>query len=212
MFNSQLSLVIVALCAACGSTFQAEGSGGSGTGGSGQAGDEAGGGKVGSGGAQNGGSAGEESSAGAAGEAGSRAGAGGASAGAGGSAAGAGGSHAGASGSTAGGSGANCDALKLEYKAIMEKARACDKGVVGQCSTTSTAPALGCGCPVLVNSKSEYTASAKKKYQAIQDAHCDSGPVCDIACFEYTSAACTAQSMASGSAYVCTGASGPVVN
>jgi hypothetical protein len=222
MSNSRLLLAIVTLCSACGgSSFEAGGSGGASA--------EAGatgshGGDTSSAGASNGGS-GAESSAGASGHpAGGAAtagaggsGAGGASAGGASAGAGTGGSHAGAGGSGgasagAGGSAgaADCTTLKAEYAAALEKARVCDVTAMNQCDKSSTLPNLGCGCPTLVNAKSEATTIAKQKYQAFQSAKCPIGPICAIACIAYTGAACTAQAMGGG--FVCTGSNAGVAN
>jgi hypothetical protein len=222
MSNSRLLLAIVTLCSACGgSSFGAGGTGGS----SGSAADagstSSNAGATSSAGASSGGSAGDSSAGASAG--GGQATGGTATAGAGGSSAGgssAGGSGAGAGGAGAGGSsggatagaggsaGANCATLKTDYAAALEKARVCDKGLTNQCSTSSTLPTMGCGCPVLVNSKSEATTLAKAKYQAFQDAKCPVGPICNIACLAYTGATCSAQTMGTGNTFVCTGSSG----
>lgn len=97
-----------------------------------------------------------------------------------------------------------CATLREEYQATIEKARACDKDSTDQCSTSSVAPAVGgCGCPVLINTKSAAADAAKKAYQAYSAAKCDrTGPVCDIACPGFSTAYC--QPSATG-AYVCTG-------
>jgi hypothetical protein len=215
MSNSRLLLAIVTLCSACGgSSFEAGGGGGS----SGSA-TEAGStgsnaGATSSAGESSGGSAGD-SSAGA--SAGGQSAGGTATAGAGGSSAG--GSSAGASGAGAGGSSggatagaggaADCTTLKADYAAALEKARACNKALTNECTTSSTLPTLGCGCPTLVNAKSEATTLAKEKYQAFQDAKCPIGPICNIACIAYKSAACSAA--ATGNTFVCTGSSGVAV-
>jgi hypothetical protein len=217
MSNSRLLLAIVTLCSACGSQFEAGGTGGSSgsTNDAGTTGSDAG--ATSSAGATSGGSAGESSAgAGGAGAGGASAG-GAATAGAGGSsaggagAAGAGAAGAGAGGSSAGAGGASgCDAeatdcakLKCEYAAAVELARVCDKGSSDQCTTSSTLPSLGgCGCPTLVNTKSDATTLAKQKYQAFQNAKCPVGPVCNIACPANTGATCSAATV--GNTFVCT--------
>jgi len=199
-------LVIVALCAACGSKFEASGAGGAA--GSGQGGEQANGGKPGSAGSESGGSAGQPG----AGSGGTSAGgshAGGASAG-GASAGGAGGAAAAGSGGSGGA--ADCATLKEQYRVLVEKARVCSKGSTDQCSATSTLPPIGCGCPVLVNAKSESTTAAKQKYQAIQDGKCDGGPICNIACLPYTGAGCLAQTMGPGDVFVCTPTDAGIAN
>jgi hypothetical protein len=175
-------LVTVTLCVSCGgSSFQSASGGDSGAGGGGgtAAGGSASGGSTGIGGSAN---TGGSPSGGAA-------------------AAGAGGSTAG----TGGAGGSECERLRAEYGVALEKARGCDSGSTDQCSTSSTLPSLGCGCPVLVNSKSEFTTLAKQKYQAFQNAMCDAGPVCEIACLEPISATCAAQMTSAGTAYQCSG-------
>ena len=215
MSDPKLLLAIVTLCSACGSNFVASGSGGAGGSSANAGAPDTNGGDTSAAGAPSDAGA---PSAGAAGHStGGAPGAGGSSTGGsstGGSSAGAGtGGHAtgGAGGSSAGAggsAGADCTALKAEYTAALEKARVCDKGSTAQCDTSSTLPAIGCGCPVLVNSKSEATTLAKQKYQAFQDAKCNSGPICNIACLAYTSAACSQQTMGSGNVFVCTGSQG----
>jgi hypothetical protein len=213
MSNSRLLLAIVTLCSACGgSSFGAGGSGGS----SGSATDAgttgSSAGATSSAGASSGGSAGDSSAGASAGgqSAGGTATAGGSSAG--GSSAGASGAGAGGSsgGATAGAGGAaDCTTLKADYAAALEKARVCDKDSTNQCTTSSTLPTLGCGCPTLVNAKSEATTLAKEKYQAFQNAKCPIGPICNIACIAYKSASCSAAAM--GNTFVCTGSSGVAV-
>jgi hypothetical protein len=213
MSNSRLLLALITLCSACGgSSFEAGGSGGAG-GTSAEAGATGShGGDTSSAGTSSGGSAGL-SSAGAAGHSAggaATAGAGGSSA-AGSSAGGAsaGGSSAGASaGGSAGAT--DCATLKADYAAALEKARLCDMGSTNQCDKSSTMPNIGCGCPTLVNAKSEATTLAKEKYQAFQNAKCPIGPICNIACIAYSSAACTAQTMGTG--YVCTGSNAVTAN
>ena len=57
---------------------------------------------------------------------------------------------------------------------------------------------------MLVNAKSEATATAKKAYQALQDNHCDYGANCDIACLPVAGASCAQPpSMTSGNNFVC---------
>jgi len=173
------------MCVSCGgSSFQSASGGDSGAAGGGgtaaggnTSGGSTSGGSAGNGGSPSGGSAGEASG-----------GAGGASAGTGGSA------------------GTDCERLRTEYGLALEKARGCDSGSTDECSPSSTLPSLGCGCPVLVNSKSEFTTLAKQKYQAFQNAMCDAGPVCQIACLEPISATCAAQMTTAGTAYQCAGA------
>jgi hypothetical protein len=208
-------LALVALCVACGSQFEA---GGAGSAGVGQAGSAAGsGGDTNLGGTQSGGSAGALG-AGAGGtisEAGSTSAAGaGVGAGAGGAGAGAGGAGAGAGGGPGAGSGGSpdCATLKADYQAAVEKARVCEKAVDNQCSPSSTLPVIGCGCPVLVNAKSPLTAAAKQKYQAIQDARCDGGPVCNIACLPPLAATCASQPMATGNLTLCTASTSALAN
>jgi hypothetical protein len=220
MSNSRLLLALITLCSACGgSSFEAGGAGAGGT--SAQAGGSSQGGDTSAAGAPSGGS-GADSSAGASGQStggAAAAGAGGSSTGgdsAGGASAGAGtgGSHAGAGGSSAGAGGsagvANCATLKTEYAAALEKARVCDMGSMNQCDKSSTLPNIGCGCPALVNAKSEATTLAKQKYQAFQDAKCPIGPICNIACLAYTSATCSAA--ATGGGFVCTGSNAGIAN
>jgi hydrogenase maturation factor len=96
--------------------------------------------------------------------------------------------------------------LKQQYQALLEKARVCDKGSTDECSPSSTLEPLGCGCPVLVNAKSEYVASAKKARQAYQDAKCVDAIACtSVACVPTASASCAqASASGSGSGFVCT--------
>ncbi len=123
-------------------------------------------------------------------------------------------SSAGASGTTAAGSGgtADCAAMKTEYAATVEKARGCDMGSTDECSPSSTMPVFGCGCSTLVNAKSPYTDLAKKEYQAIQDAKCPVGAICNIACIANTTATCSSQTTSAGTAYECTGTVGGIAN
>lgn len=226
MFKAQPLMLVLLACVACGSSFEAGGSGGaSSAGGAPQAGETSNGGDTGHGASAGQSSAGSEE-AGEANSGGSAtAGAGGTGhAGAGGTGhAGAGGTgHAGgasaggasagnsaggaSAGTGAGGSaGADCAALKTEYAALVKKARVCDEGSTDECSTTSTAPPAGCGCPTLVNAKSQYTTLAAEKYKAIQKGGCDNGPICDIACPVATTASCTKTSGTGSSEFVCTG-------
>ncbi|HEX3851534.1 MAG TPA: hypothetical protein VHW01_11240 [Polyangiaceae bacterium] len=194
MSNSRLLLALVTLCSACGgSSFEAGGGGAGGT--SAQAGASNHAGDTSSAGASSGGS-GADSSAGASGQ--STGGA--ATAGAGGS-----------SGGTGGSAGADCAVLKTEYTAALEKARVCDMGSTDQCDKSSTLPNIGgCGCPTLVNTKSEATTLAKQKYQAFQNAKCALGQICNIACLAYTSATCSAQT--TGTGFVCTGSNAGIAN
>ena len=218
MSNSRLLLALVTLCSACGSLFDAGGTGG--TSGSvtdaGSTGSNAG--NTSSGGAATGGTDGE-SGAGAGGHStggAATAGTGGSSAGGasvggasvGGASAGSGGAGAGGSGGATAGAGgaADCATLKTDYAAALQKARVCDKASIDQCSTSSTLPTLGCGCPTLVNAKSLATTLAKEKYKAFQDAKCSVGPICNIACLAYTGATCSAATM--GNTFVCTGSQG----
>jgi hypothetical protein len=226
MSNSRFLLAIVTLCSACGgSSFDAGGTAGSSgsateagatgsnAGATSGAGASSGGADTGDAGA-GGLSAGGAATAGAGGSSagGSSAGAGGSSAGGRSGGAGAGGSGTGgrSGGAGAGGSGgaADCATLKTEYTAALEKARVCDKGSTDQCTTSSTLPTMGCGCPTLVNAKSEATTLAKEKYQAFQNAKCPIGPICAIACLAYTGATCSAQTTGTGNTFVCTGSQG----
>ncbi|HEY0465944.1 MAG TPA: hypothetical protein VGC79_17140, partial [Polyangiaceae bacterium] len=102
------------------------------------------------------------------------------------------------------GAGVECAKLKQDYQAAVEKARACDKGSTDQCSPSSTVEPIGCGCSVLVNTKSEYTAIAKKARQAYRDAKCQDNSVCPaVACILITAASC-ATGTTTGSSFVCT--------
>lgn len=236
-FEPRSSLLALTLCVACGgSSFGSASSGGAGSS-SAQAGSsQTSGGHTGSAGAS---SAGQTSAAGAAnggqtgaagtanggqtgsagaangGQTGSAGAANGGHAGdvAGGGTIGSGGSSAGATasaGSPAGGSGGtDCAALKVEYDAAVQKARICTQGGMGECSSSSTLPAVSCGCPVLVNAKSANLALAKQKLQALQDGKCNAGPICNIACLAYASAACMPSATAAPE-LVCTGSFGAV--
>lgn len=190
-------LALTLACVACGASFSA-GDGSGGSGGLGQAG-AASGGETNAAGSSSAGDAGESSvgGTGAAGE--------GSIAGGGSSAAGRGGSGAGGAVAGAGGAGVDCAKLKQQYQTAVEKARVCDRGSTDQCSTSSVAEPINCGCPVLVNAKSEYTATAKKVYRTYQESNCDDGGLaCDIFCAPATSASCAQQSMGPGSSYLCT--------
>jgi hypothetical protein len=213
MFKPQPSLFILLACVACGSNFEAGGTGGAtgSDGGAPQAGASAMGGDT-----SNGASAGE-SSAGAntAGEssAGGHATAGGGGAAHGGASSG--GTSAGGSsgGNASGGSaGTDCAALKTEYAALVKKARVCNQGSTDECSTASKAPTVGCGCPTLVNANSEYTALAAEKYKAIQKNNCDGGLTCGIACLAPTGANCAQSNGTGTSEFVCTATNGGVAN
>jgi hypothetical protein len=218
MLKPQPLILVLFACVACGSNFEAGGSGGAnGGGGAPQAGETGLGGELSNGasaGESSGGSdaAGESSSGGsaAAGRGGTSAGgtsAGGTSAGG----ASAGGTSAGgaSAGNAAGGAaGADCAALKTEYAALVKKARVCDEGSTDQCTISSKAPVIGCGCPTLVNAKSDSTTLAAEKYKAIQKAGCDNGPICEIACLPPMSASCAKSSGMGSSEFVCTGTSG----
>jgi hypothetical protein len=198
------SLSAIALCFACSnSTFEAGGESGS----AGAAGaPHAGGGSAGdsnaagtsSGGTSSGGSSGATDSGGTA-----SAGASGAVTGNGGASAGTGGTPAGGATSMGGSGGADCASLKAEYSAAVAKARVCDAGSTDECSKSSL-PALGCGCPTLVNAKSTYTTVAQKLHDQIEADKCSTGAICDIACVPYTGASCAASTSATDMAYVCT--------
>jgi hypothetical protein len=146
------------------------------------------------------GSAGTAPIAGAGGTLGTAGASTGAAAGAAGRNWGGGGWRSGSGGATA----ADCETLREEYQAAVEPARACDKGSSDQCSPSSSAqPIGGCGCPVLINTKSEAASAAKIAYQRYLKAGCErSGPICDIFCGVPTGASCD-QSTTS-SAFVCT--------
>jgi hypothetical protein len=204
-----LGSAVAVVCVACGASFTANENGTA----SGAAG-EAAGGSTSSAGSSSSGDAGEVDTGGTgtAGEA-STAGSGGTDTGIGGSTVGRGGWGNGGWGSggrwtnTGGGSTvADCDTLRQEYQAAVEKARVCDKGSTDQCSPSSVAqPVGGCGCPVLINAQSEAAAAAKKAYQDYQDNKCDlGGPVCGIACVPAATASCAQQAMGSGNTFVCT--------
>jgi hypothetical protein len=206
MAYCRLWLAAATLCLSCGSSFVSSDNGsGGGSPSAGAAGTS--GGSTSSGGAQSGGSAGASAAGtGAGGASGGTASGGAATGGAGGASLG------GAAGAAGSAGAADCATLKTEYAADVDKARGCDSGSTDECSTSSTMPAIGCGCPTLVNAKSTYTTLAKAKYQAIQDAKCAAGPICNIACLGYTSASCSAQMTTSGTAYECTGTSGVTTN
>jgi len=208
MSHSKSWLGIATLCLSCGGSNFVSSSDGS-AGSTAQAGAASGGSSA-QAGATSGGST---SSAGAAsgGASGSTSVGGGVTAGS--SNAGTGGGPAGGASGSAGSAGApDCDTLKADYSAAVDKARVCDSGSTDECSKSSTLPAVGCGCAVLVNAKSPYTPIAQQKYQAIQDAKCPAGPICNIACIAYTSAACTAVTLTAGTVYECTGTSGLTTN
>ncbi|HYQ43458.1 MAG TPA: hypothetical protein VER11_15865 [Polyangiaceae bacterium] len=191
MFKSRASFVLVMACAACGSSFTANDGGGSA--GFGNGGDESGGQSSGAG-SSGSGDAGDSTAAGM--TSGGNAGSAGVTAGSGGTVAGTGG----------GAAGDQCTKLKLQYQNALEKARVCDQDLVGECSPSSTVEPLGCGCPVLVNAKSEYADTAKNARQAYLDAKCVEGTVCPaIACSKPIAASCAPA--ATGSAFVCTAAS-----
>ncbi len=104
--------------------------------------------------------------------------------------------------------GSDCAALKIEYETLVREARVCDKGSTDECSASSSAPAVdGCGCPTLLNVKSESTPLALDKYKELQKGDCNNGPICDIACLPPTSASC-APSTTDTPESVCTGRSG----
>ncbi len=200
-------LAILSLCAACGGTaFQAsDGAAGGAQGGA----DNSAGRSSAAGASSAGASSSGGSASGGAAATGGDAAAGGdvASAGSGGDPVSNGGASAGAP-STAGSSsgGASCATLKTEYAGLVQKARVCDAGSTNQCSPSSTAPtAEGCGCPTLVNAKSEYTTLAKKKYDEIQTNKCVGGIVCNAFCAPATAATCSPET--TGTAYACSGLS-----
>jgi len=198
MFKSYPLLVIVVMCAACGSRFSAgDDTGGLGSGGTGQAGEASGGGGD-AAGTSSGGDAGAADVAGSS--------SGGMSSG--GSSAGSGGAIAGSAGSAVGGSsGVDCTKLKQDYQVAVEKARVCDRGSTNQCNASSTLQPIDCGCPVLVNAKSEYAVVAKKAYQTYQDSKCAAGGVAcaNVACLPIAGVSCAQQMLATGNdAFVCT--------
>ncbi|MEO8904346.1 MAG: hypothetical protein ABI488_18430 [Polyangiaceae bacterium] len=221
-----LACLGVSVCAACGSRFTSADASGENAG----AAASADGGGMAAAGTDSGGDAGETSTAGSGGTASAgsggttSAGSGGTtSAGAGGSSAGAGGSSAGSGGKggrggatgtagssgTAGTAGATvCDTLQADYLPLLEKARVCDKGSLGQCSASSTLSPLGaCPCPVLVNAKSPATVMAQKKYQELQDNMCfkNGGVLCKALCLPPMGAACEQQMTSTGTAtFMCT--------
>jgi len=196
------SLVLVIACGACGSSFSAN-NGGGGSVGLGSAGEASGGqassgggsggdaGELDVGGTSSGGDAGAETGGTETGGAGASAGRGGATVG-------------GSTGSAGSSAGSDCAKLKAQYQTALEKARVCDKGSMDQCSPSSTIEPLSCGCPVLVNAKSEYTTAAKKARQAYQDAKCTEGVACaQIACAPITEASCAA-TLTTTTTFVCT--------
>ncbi len=197
----RLALITLITCVACGSRFEAAGAGGEANdGGASQAGAQT----------SAGDSSGGASAAGAA-DGGSTASAGwngfGGRYGGGWSGAASGGQ------STGGSAGSDCTELKTEYAALVKQARVCDKGSTDECSTASTAPVVeNCGCPTLINQKSEYAAQVAAKYQEIQKAKCMSGLTCNIACLPVTSASCAATMSTSAVEFTCTGTTGGIAN
>ena len=114
----------------------------------------------------------------------------------------AGGPSGGSAGSS-GASGVDCAKLKQQYESAVAKARACDAGSTDECSPSSSVEPLSCGCAVLVNARSEFTAVAKKARQAYRDAKCVEGVACAaIACVAPVAASC-AQGIGSASSFVC---------
>ena len=211
MAHSKLWLAALTLCVSCGgSSFESGGNGGasgSSTGGSSTGGTSTGGSTASAGTT---GVSGSTSTAGApSGGAGGApvGGAGGASAGSGGSIA-----RGGSSGASGSGGAPTCATLTADYEAAADKARGCDSGSTDECSKSSTLPAVGCGCPILVNAKSEFLADAQEKYKALQAAKCNAGPICNIACLAYTDATCSAQMGATGTVFRCTGMQGVTTN
>lgn len=207
LFGSSLAFLMLSV--ACGGNFEAMGVGGSaGVAGTAHAGGGNGGDSSSAAGAPSGGSSGSTAIGGttSAGASGAVTGSGGSSVGSGGSSAGSGsgGVPAGGAPSTGGTGGADCATLKTEYTAAVEKARVCDVGSTDECSKSSTLPALGCGCPTLVNAKSTYTAVAQKRYDDIQADKCLTGAICNIACAPATGASCALQTATAGGGYVCT--------
>ena len=174
-------VLAVTTCIACGATFSAsDGAGGSGVGTAGEAG----------GGLTN--AAGQSQAAGADGSGAGRSGWGN------------GGRGSGSGGYWGGGS--ECAALRQEYQDAVEQARVCDQDSTDQCSPSSVIQPLGCGCPVFVNAKSEYTDIAEKAYKAFQDSRCDYGGIaaCDIYCGPAASVTCGPLATSTGSSSVCT--------
>src|ERR1041384_6187609 len=172
--QSLLAPAVAITAVACGARFSAHENDGTPNGNAG----EASGGFTSSGGRSGVGEAGEpqvggSSSAGA----GSSVSSGGSSVSSGGMAPETGGSGVGSAGRSNGGNGGSlsghggassvsqCAKLREEYQATIEKARACDKDSTDQCSTSSVAPAIGgCGCPVLINTKSPASDATRKAY------------------------------------------------
>lgn len=195
MFKFCSSLVFVIACVACGSKFTANEGGALASGG--DVGDANGGqtssiggdaGDVGVGGTSAGGT-----SAGGTG--------GGTDSGGTGASAGMDTAKAGSAGSD---TGSECAKLKQQFSALLEKARACNEAATDECSPSSTLEPLGCGCPVLVNAKSEYTTAAKKARQTYRDAKCVDNAICPaIACVQPTAASCVPGTAADS--FVCTG-------
>jgi|GEM_PF-985768 len=218
MFKFHASLLLIIACAACGSSFTANGGNG-GSDGLGTAGEGSGAGP-GTAGSSNGGDTGEagaESGGADTGGAGGRAGSsglggaggrGGSGPGRGGAGNG-GGGGAGTGGGALGGSGGtppvdDCAALREQYSAVVEKARVCEPNMKDECSASSTLNSIGCGCPIFVNPKSEYVEQAKKIYRSYQDAKCVDDVACaQVACLPVVSANCAR--VAGSSSYVCTG-------
>jgi len=220
MFKNQpfLASAIAVACVACGASFTSHESGNGAVAGSGNAG-EASGGLSSSAGSPSIGDAGEVEAGGtsAAGQGSTVGGApsmggmptsmGGMPTGIGGMTTGMGGRNWGNGGRRGGG--ADCTTLEADYNAAVEKARACTNGSLDECSASSVAqPVGGCGCPVLINAKSEAGAEAKRAYQAYQDAKCAStgGPVCNIYCPAPVTASCAQQQTMGGPGgeFVCT--------
>ncbi|HEY0466370.1 MAG TPA: hypothetical protein VGC79_19305 [Polyangiaceae bacterium] len=216
-----LPVAVAVACVACGASFSAHEGGNGAFAGSGNAGEGSGGptssagslsigdaGEIEAGGTS---SAGQGSTGGTTSAGGTATGTGGTATSTGGTTTGLGGrgnwGNGGRRGSGGGSSSAECSTLEQEYKAAVEQARVCDKGSTDQCSPSSVAQAVGgCGCPVLINAKSQAGVDAKKAYQAYQDANCEywGGSLCDIACPPAATASCAQQSSGTGNAFVCT--------
>ena len=97
-----------------------------------------------------------------------------------------------------------CTTIRQEFQAAVDQARVCDSAATNQCSPSSFVQPLGCGCPVFLNAKSEYADTAKKAYQAYQDARCDyGGATCNVYCAPVSSVGCEQQSTSSGSSFLC---------
>lgn len=201
MFKFYGFLASAVVCVACGASFTANEGNGTAAG-AGNAG-EASGGLTSFAGGSSVGDAGEQAVGGssAAGSGGSIVGAGGTTTGEAGWYSGRGGWGNGGwrAGAAGGSTVSECATLAQNYEAAVEKARLCDKGSTDQCTTSSVAQPVGCGCPVLINAKSEAGTAAKKAYQAYQDAKCQSsGATCDIFCAPPVSASCTPQAVCGG--------------